>query len=99
MNRRFFITGLAMTLATPVLLLSEQAAAASVLLGTRIVNWLVDRDSIHVGVGRGRFRGIQLKVRRNGIHLIDLKVRFGNGSAQDVAVRSIILAGGPNPRD
>jgi hypothetical protein len=63
-------------------------------LGERAVNWRVDRDVIPVTASEGRFTAVQLRVRGNGVHILDLKVHFGNGGTQDVAIRSHIPAGG-----
>ena len=56
-------------------------------LGSRKVNWLVDRDTIPVGIVQGTFGKLLLTVRGNGLFVYDLKVTYGNGSVQDVPVR------------
>lgn len=65
-----------------------------VLLGSRRVNWRVDRDTIRVGRRYGRFRAIRLVVRRNAVNFIRVAVRFGNGQVQEIPIRRVIPAGG-----
>ena len=63
------------------------------LLGERQVNRQADHDVIRVGARDGRFRTIQLRVRDNAVHLMDLRVNFANGTTYDVPVRSLLRAG------
>ena len=73
-------------------------------LGERTVNGGVDRDSILVGRGDGRFREIQIVVERAPIELYDLAITFGNGDrfeprtrltyGRDTSSRNIDLPGG-----
>lgn len=64
------------------------------ILGERSVNFKAEKDTIRVGPQDGKFRKIKLKVKKNGIHLIDLKIHYANGEVQDVAIRSLIRPGG-----
>lgn len=73
---------------------AARPAPAWVLLGTRTVNFRIDRDVIRVGRAKGRFRRIRLVVRQNAVNFLDLKVVFGNGQIQDVRIRRVIPAGG-----
>lgn len=77
---------------TAIALFSGSAAAGQ--LGCKKVGFLVDRDVIHVGKIDGRFKAIKLKVRGNAIEMLDLKVVYGNGNPDDLAVRSVIRPGG-----
>lgn len=63
------------------------AAAAWDYLGSRQVNWLVDHDTIPVGIVQGTFDKLLISVRGNGLFLYDLKVTYGNGAVQNVPVR------------
>jgi hypothetical protein len=56
-------------------------------LGSRQVNWLIDHDTIPVGIVQGTFDKVLLKVRGNGLFVYDLKVTYANGAVQDVPVR------------
>ncbi len=69
-------------------------ASAAEQLGCKSVGFLADRDVIPVGRKDGKFTAIKLKVSKNTIELIDLKVIYGNGNPDDLPVRSIIKAGG-----
>jgi hypothetical protein len=64
------------------------------LLGERRVSFRADHDVIPVGIRDGRFRRIQLRVRGNAVHMMDLRVNFANGTTYDVPIRSNIAAGG-----
>ena len=65
-----------------------------VLLGERVVNDRLDHDTLAITAGRGDFTAIKIKVRKAPVHFLDLKVHFGDGSVQDVSIRTIIPAGG-----
>jgi hypothetical protein len=62
-------------------------------LGSRKVNWTVDRDVIPVTVAEGRFTRIRLRVLGGAVHLMDLTVHFGDGESYDVQVRKLIGPG------
>ena len=78
-----------------ILALSTTIALAGpwVLLGQRTVNRLTDRDTIVVGVEKGTFTKIKLKVKRSGIHFHNVKVHFANGELFDVSLKTFIAAG------
>jgi hypothetical protein len=63
------------------------------VIGLQSVGFIVDRDTIHVGSGKGRFRKIMLKVQDHDVYMYDLRVRFQNGEVQDVPVANLIRAG------
>ncbi|MGE0708704.1 MAG: hypothetical protein AB7N76_12200 [Planctomycetota bacterium] len=64
------------------------------LLGEREVDFKADRDVIPVTGARGAWTKLQLRVKKRGIELLDLKVHFENGGVEDVPVREKIAAGG-----
>lgn len=64
-----------------------------VLLGTRRVNLLKDRDVIYVGLSKGFFSGLKLRATRGGIFIERLRVRFLNDDVADLTVRSFLRAG------
>jgi hypothetical protein len=64
------------------------------LLGTAHVSDRVDHDRIAVTAAQGDFESIKIKVRGRAVHFLDLKIHFGNGEVQDVALRQVIAAGG-----
>jgi hypothetical protein len=78
-------------------LVSSQANAQPaqwVRLGCQNVGFNVDRDVIRVAGQSGTFSAIRLRVANNAIHLLDLKVVYGNGTSDDIQVRAEIPIGG-----
>jgi hypothetical protein len=71
---------------------SVYAQARMVVLGTAHVDGAVDHDSIRVG--RGAYRAIQLRVTGGAINFDRVIVRYGNGTQEELAIRSQIPAGG-----
>jgi hypothetical protein len=56
-------------------------------LGSRVVDFAVDRDVIEVGAVEGRFDAIRLDVEGGNIDLFDLRVEFANGAPFSPATR------------
>jgi hypothetical protein len=97
MIRRFCAA--ALTLAVASVTLAWQADARPhnrdwELLGRQSVGFLKDRDVIQVGREDGDFDKIQIRVKNNEVEFTDVKVVYGNGQTDDVAVRDKIKAGG-----
>ncbi len=63
-------------------------------LGSAHVRDRVDHDAITVTAAKGDFESLKIKVHRHAVHFLDLKIHFGNGETQDVALRQVIPAGG-----
>jgi hypothetical protein len=63
-------------------------------LGDAHVDGRVDHDSIHVGRSDGKFRAIQLRVSGGAIEFERVVVHYGNGSTEELAIRSTIPDGG-----
>ena len=63
-------------------------------LGCSKAGFLPDHDTIGVGRHEGRFHQIQLRVFRNKVHIINLRVIYSNGQPDDIPVRSEIRDGG-----
>ena len=63
-------------------------------LGNAHVDGRVDHDVIRVGPSDGRFRAIQLRVSGGAIEFARLVVHFGNGTAEELAIRERIPNGG-----
>lgn len=64
------------------------------LLGTKEVNFGLDKDEIMVTAAEGVFKSIQLKVRRSAINMHKLTVHFADGSEQNVVLKNNFRAGG-----
>lgn len=62
-------------------------------LGCQSVGFNIDRDVIRVGRRDGAFRAIRLRAAGNDIYLLDLKVVYGSGAADNIPVRAEIRAG------
>src|SRR5690606_8702288 len=58
------------------------------------VGFLTDKDSIKVGRKDGDFSAIKVRVRKNDVNIVDMKVIYANGKSDDIPLRSIIKAGG-----
>ncbi|HET7679736.1 MAG TPA: hypothetical protein VFK79_06325 [Xanthobacteraceae bacterium] len=65
-----------------------------VQLGCRDVDLNVDRDVIQVGARDGRFSAVRLRAAGNAVQMLDLKVVYANGNADDIPVRARIREGG-----
>jgi hypothetical protein len=93
MNRRTILAAAfgALTLAATSTM--AFAAPAWQYLGSRHVNWLVDHDTINIGLVNGTFDKILVTVRGNGMFLYDLKVTYGNGASQHVPMRFFFAQG------
>ena len=63
-------------------------------MGTKKVNFNIERDVIVVGADEGVFRKIKLTVKKSGNHFKDMKVHFANGDIIDIEIRKVIPAGG-----
>jgi len=62
-------------------------------LGCQNVSFSVDRDTLRVGTGKGRFTAIRVHARGADVEMLDLKVIYGNGEPDDLEVRSLIKRG------
>jgi hypothetical protein len=56
-------------------------------LGEQTVNGRVDRDTIRVGRHEGRFSKITLKVEGSDMELLDMDIRFANGTTWSPRVK------------
>ena len=63
------------------------------LLGTRTVTDKTDHDSV-AAAGQGTFRSLKITVQGRAVQFRDVKIHFANGDVQDVALRTVIPAGG-----
>ena len=56
------------------------------LIGSRVVNYGIDRDVIPVR-GRDAFRAIKVKVVGAGLHMYDMDIVFENGERMNVPIQ------------
>ncbi|MCC6460291.1 MAG: DUF2541 family protein [Saprospiraceae bacterium] len=88
----FFALALAATAFTP----TPQPAQGPrwELLGSRKVNYGLDRDAIEVTRQEGVFSAIKIQVKRSAINLHKIAVHYGNGEVQEIEARHNLPAGG-----
>jgi len=72
----------------------SQTPGRWVFLGQASVDRKVDRDSIQVGRGRGRFQRIKIRVDRAPIEFHRVIVHYANGRSEEVDIRRRIPSGG-----
>ena len=77
----------------------EKPAAAGewVTLGSRKVGWLVDRDEIAVTAKEGTFTKLRFHTAGNKIHLLRVRVVYGNGADTELNPNVMIAAGSISP--
>ncbi|MEZ5057007.1 MAG: DUF2541 family protein [Saprospiraceae bacterium] len=63
-------------------------------LGTKKVNFGLDRDEIVVSAREGLFTAMKLKVKRAGINMHKCVVHFANGESQEIIIRNNLRQGG-----
>lgn len=83
------LVALGLTLPVPV----DATAGAWERIGLKEVSGQLDHDVLPVTVTEGRFQKIQLRVARASMEIFDLRVHFGDGTVQDVALRSHLSPG------
>lgn len=62
-------------------------------IGDKKVNFLIDRDVIHV-TGNDNYSQIKLKVTEGPVHILDMDIYFENGDKFDVSIKNRIPRGG-----
>lgn len=76
------------------LLVAEDLRGGWEKLGSKKVNFGLDRDEIIVTARDGRFTKLKIKVKKGGINMHKMVVHFGDGGTQNVAMRNNIGRGG-----
>ena len=56
-------------------------------LGSRKVNYGLDRDVIHVGAYEGVFRKLKIEVRGGSLNMHKMVVEYGNGAKDEIELR------------
>ena len=56
-------------------------------LGSRKVNYSLEKDVIPVGIKDGKFTKLKIVVRGGAINMHKMKVNFRNGSSQEIALK------------
>ncbi|HFA51052.1 MAG TPA: hypothetical protein ENJ95_18730 [Bacteroidetes bacterium] len=79
---------------SPILIEKNNVPPRWEKLGTRKVNYRLDRDEIWVTARDGFFTKLKIHVKKGGINLHKVVVHYGNGSNQVVKAHQSIPAGG-----
>ena len=88
-----FLTVCATLFAMSFTTLPTNSARPWELLGTKKVNYGVDRDEILVTAQEGRFTGLKLMIKDSPINMHKLAVHFGNGEVEEIELRENFRAG------
>jgi len=56
-------------------------------IGTKAVNFSIDKDYIPVGVSEGRFEKLKVEVIVGNLHMHKMLVTFGDGSQKEIALK------------
>ena len=94
MSRKIYLASAVAVFFVFALSLSARPRERWAYLGNAHVDGRVDHDVIRVGQSDGRFRAIQLRVSGGAIEFGRLVVHFGNGAAEELAIRERIPDGG-----
>lgn len=68
-----------------------------VRLGVAHVDGRMDHDNISVGVRDGRFRAIQLRVRRGNVEFMRVVVHYADGEPEVLVANHLVPSGGATP--
>jgi hypothetical protein len=63
------------------------------VLGSKHVNWKVDRDVLHVGPYEGGINKLKIKVTGGTVHMIRMVVTYGNGAKDEIPLRHVFKRG------
>jgi hypothetical protein len=63
-------------------------------LGSKKVNYGLDRDEILITASEGRFAKMKLKVKVAAVNMHKVTVHYGNGESQKIAIKKTIRKGG-----
>lgn len=62
-------------------------------LGSKKVNYLLDRDVIHVGANDGTFKKFKIKVKGGNVNMHKMVVEYGNGTKDNIPVKHTFRKG------
>jgi hypothetical protein len=62
-------------------------------LGEKRVDDKTERDEIRVGIGKGTYRWLKLRVEDHAVEFDRVIVTYGNGDRQSIPIRRIIRGG------
>jgi hypothetical protein len=62
-------------------------------LGSKKVNWNVDKDVLIVGPYEGALSKLKIKVTGGTVHMIRMVVTYGNGAKDEIPLRHVFTRG------
>jgi len=62
-------------------------------LGMRVVTMTADHDEIPVTIHNGFYTAVQLRIMKAPIHLMNIKIIFGNGENENIVFDKFFAAG------
>ncbi|MEZ4937168.1 MAG: DUF2541 family protein [Crocinitomicaceae bacterium] len=63
------------------------------LLGSRVVNWGIDKDIIAVGPNTGGYTKLKIKVTGGSINMHRMVVTYGNGEKDEIPLKHNFMKG------
>lgn len=93
MNRRTVLAAFLGLLTTLAVAGPAASQADWELLGARTVTITADQDTIPVTAAQGIFSAVGLIVRGNDLFVDSIRIVFGNGETQDVAIGTLVPQG------
>jgi hypothetical protein len=63
------------------------------LLGSRKINYGLDRDEIFVTRAEGVFSAVQLRIKRSPVNMHKMAIHYGNGEVEEIEMRENFRAG------
>jgi hypothetical protein len=93
MNRRTILAAFLGLLTTLAVAGPAASQAEWELLGTRTVTITADQDTIPVTAAQGIFSAVGIIVRGNDLFVDSIRIVFGNGETQDVAIGTLVPQG------
>ena len=66
---------------------AENAARGWTVLGSKQVNWRVERDVLRVGAREGSFSKLKIKVTGGSVNIRSMVVTYGNGTKDVIPLK------------
>lgn len=57
------------------------------VLGSKLVNWRVEKDVLRVGASEGGFTKLKIKVTRGTVNMRRMVVTYGNGTKDEIPLK------------
>lgn len=63
------------------------------VLGSKKVNWRVERDVLPVGIDEGGFTKLKIKVTGGRVRILSMIVTYGNGTKDEIPLKHVFTRG------